>query len=218
MGRLGPTFEGFTVNSFDDVRARWGYINDFAGPADVAIGPKNKFTPSPENRGQPTNFLPGRQRSVFSTALEGPGKNLVWTLETPVDGSRRTATAGYPNLNLKPSVICTWKFDGVRTPGGPLVENRGMSFRVHNPNNFTVEVPVGNFNLLRYPARLDAIKDAFTWGNGVSQTVSFRPGDSNQLIVKYLDLNEILEWVILGNSSGIDASVMPNCDPPPTTV
>jgi hypothetical protein len=215
MPRLGPTFEGFTVNSFDDVRARWGYINDTGAPQIVDIGPKNKFTPDPAGRGQPTDFLEGRQRSVFSTGLQA-GKNLVWTLQSP-DGSRRTGTAGYPNLNLVPYVICTWHHDDARIPGGIVVRNRGMSLGIRNPNNFTVEIPVGNFNLIKYPARLDTQPGAFQWRDG-SQTVSIPPGEKAQVIVSFLNEDELLEWVILGNSSGRDVAVMPNCDDPPTTV
>src|SRR5262249_39554611 len=39
----------------------------------------NRFTPSPDNQGQPTTFLTGRRTKVFSNTFTS-GKELVWHL------------------------------------------------------------------------------------------------------------------------------------------
>lgn len=65
--------------------AFFGYQNDNAFERTIAPGASNRFTPAPEDRGQPASFAPGRQRQVFSVPFDG--RELVWTL----DG--RTATA-----------------------------------------------------------------------------------------------------------------------------
>ena len=50
---------------------------------DVPIGPANNIEPGGPDQGQPTHFLPGRHRFVFSVKVPrdwGPTKRLVWTL------------------------------------------------------------------------------------------------------------------------------------------
>jgi choice-of-anchor A domain-containing protein len=66
-------------------RAYFGYRNDNSVAVTIPIGGNNKFTPAPENRGQPTSFASGRHYAVYS--VEFNGSNLVWKLNT------RTATA-----------------------------------------------------------------------------------------------------------------------------
>jgi predicted extracellular nuclease len=65
--------------------ALFGYSNPNRFPVEILVGPMNRFQPAPENRGQPTVFLPGRQRSVFEVPYNG--SLLVWAL------NQRTATA-----------------------------------------------------------------------------------------------------------------------------
>ena len=70
--------------------ARFGYQNDNSVSVTIPIGNNNKFSPNPQGRGQPTVFLPGRQRSVFEVPFNG--SNLVWSLKGP-DNQTRTSTA-----------------------------------------------------------------------------------------------------------------------------
>jgi hypothetical protein len=65
--------------------AWFGYQNDNPVAVYIPVGTRNKFTPSPRDRDQPTIFLPGRAVRAFSVTF--PGTNLVWTL------NGRTATA-----------------------------------------------------------------------------------------------------------------------------
>lgn len=58
--------------------AKFGYRNDNTKSVFVPVGANNKFSPSPENRGQPTIFLPGRNYEVFSVNFDG--RNLVWNI------------------------------------------------------------------------------------------------------------------------------------------
>jgi len=70
-------------------RAHFGYLNENAVDVTIPIGSDNKFTPSPQDRGQPTVFTPGRTPffpdSEFQVDFDG--SPLVWSL----DG--RTSTA-----------------------------------------------------------------------------------------------------------------------------
>jgi hypothetical protein len=59
--------------------ARFGYNNPNPFAVSIPISPsKNKFAPAPQDRGQPTLFLPGRQVAVFELPFNG--NNLMWHL------------------------------------------------------------------------------------------------------------------------------------------
>jgi hypothetical protein len=66
--------------------ALFGYENGTKVPATVAIGNRNKFSPKPVDRGQPTTFAPGRHVGVFTVEFDGSGA-IVWHLDN------RTANA-----------------------------------------------------------------------------------------------------------------------------
>jgi hypothetical protein len=76
------------------VRAHFGYNNPVQGADMIPIGPNNGFPPPPENRGQPTNFLPGRRTDVFRVDFDG--SPLVWT----VSGQSVTASRSSPPCNV----------------------------------------------------------------------------------------------------------------------
>ena len=88
-----PILECVTQEGPSQYTAVYGYKNENALPLIIPIGTRNKFTPSPQDRGQPTVFWPGRtppDRGVFEVTFDGG--DLVWALKGP-DGSTRTATA-----------------------------------------------------------------------------------------------------------------------------
>ncbi len=62
----------------------------FLGDVIIPIGPSNRFDPTPDNRGQPTRFQPGRREA--QVAIEFDGKALAWEL----DGGASTANALLP--------------------------------------------------------------------------------------------------------------------------
>jgi hypothetical protein len=69
--------------------AYFGYRNDNVSTVAVSIGANNKFTPTPQDRGQPIVFQPGRTpyypNAAFNVSFDG--SNLVWKLYN------RTSTA-----------------------------------------------------------------------------------------------------------------------------
>lgn len=58
--------------------AHFGYHNRAPWTLTREIGDDNRFHPWPEDRGQPSEFLPGRQVDVFTVPFEG--QNQVWKL------------------------------------------------------------------------------------------------------------------------------------------
>ncbi|HEY0156562.1 MAG TPA: hypothetical protein VGF28_04650 [Thermoanaerobaculia bacterium] len=66
------------------LEATFAYRND--NPFDVPIvGASNVFSPGPEDRGQPTKFLPGLHENVITIVVEGkkndPARTITWTLD-----------------------------------------------------------------------------------------------------------------------------------------
>jgi hypothetical protein len=77
--------ECVTNNGDGTYTAYFGYKNDNTVSVYIPAGSKNKFTPTPQDRGQTKVFLPGRKYKVFTVNFNG--SNLVWTL------NGRTSTA-----------------------------------------------------------------------------------------------------------------------------
>ena len=73
--------------------AYFGYNNPNDVAVAIPIGANNRFIPTPEDRGQPTNFLPGQHMQAF--AATSSGSALIWQL----DGSNASANNGSPHCD-----------------------------------------------------------------------------------------------------------------------
>jgi hypothetical protein len=80
---VAPVFEGWEPNSDGTFTMYFGYMNrNWAEEVDIPIGSNNFFEPGPADRGQPTHFLPNRQKKNFGVIVpkDFGTKTLVWTL------------------------------------------------------------------------------------------------------------------------------------------
>lgn len=80
---VAPAFEGWEQNEDGSYSFLFGYMNrNWAEEVDVAIGEENSFSPGPADRGQPTRFLPRRNRFIFKVRVPADwgDQELVWTL------------------------------------------------------------------------------------------------------------------------------------------
>jgi hypothetical protein len=83
-----PAYEGWWQNSDGTYNLLFGYFNrNTKEILDIAIGPNNHIevsggTPGPADQGQPTHFLPRRQRGIFTITVpkDFGDKKVVWTL------------------------------------------------------------------------------------------------------------------------------------------
>ncbi|MDX1995470.1 MAG: choice-of-anchor A family protein, partial [bacterium] len=86
---VSPILECVVPNNTTGFTAYFGYNNPNAYSVTIAVGTNNRFSPAPQDRGQPSTFAPGRTpfypNAAFSVDF-GSG-DLVWTL------NGRTATA-----------------------------------------------------------------------------------------------------------------------------
>ena len=140
--KISPVLECVTDNRDGTYTAHFGY-NNTGSEAEVPVGPDNAFSPSPQDRGQPSTFQSGRQVKVFSVDFNG-GK-LVWTLAS--NGTARTATASdnpsqrcvpeVDGANISPILECVAEEeDGTLTARFGYENHYGQSVRVPpGPNN-----------------------------------------------------------------------------------
>ena len=71
-----PAFEGWRPNDDGSFNLMFGYMNEnWEEEPDMAIGDKNFFSPGDADRGQPTHFLPRRNRFTF----DQPGTYVLWS-------------------------------------------------------------------------------------------------------------------------------------------
>lgn len=89
-----PAFEGWRPNEDGTFNMMFGYMNEnWEEAPDVPVGENNFFSPGEADRGQPTHFLPRRNRFTFEVTVPADwgDRELVWTLN--VNGEERKAYA-----------------------------------------------------------------------------------------------------------------------------
>ncbi len=93
---LAPVAECVWDNKDGTKTALWGWDNPSTSTLRIDVGNKNKMSPGAEDQGQPTLFLPGRTRNVFTTTYTGT--STTWRLgnETATAGSGTTACSTKP--------------------------------------------------------------------------------------------------------------------------
>jgi hypothetical protein len=103
---VSPAYEGWEEDADGSKYFVFGYMNrNWEEELDVPVGPDNGFSIGPADQGQPTRFLPRRNRFVFRVPVPpgfGEKDELIWTLAT-----RGKAEKAYASLALD------YKIDGV---------------------------------------------------------------------------------------------------------
>ena len=92
---ISPAFEGWEKNPDGSFNFLFGYMNrNWEEEIDVPIGPDNNIQPAGPDQGQPTHFLPRRNRFVFRVRVPADfgDKEMVWTLTTKGKQEKAYAT------------------------------------------------------------------------------------------------------------------------------
>ena len=82
---LSPAFEGWGRNPDGSFSLLFGYMNrNWEAELDIPVGSDKNFSPGTADRGQPTHFLPRRNRFVFTVQVPADfgEQELAWTLRT----------------------------------------------------------------------------------------------------------------------------------------
>jgi len=88
-------YEGWWPNEDGTHTLTFGYFNhNWEEELDIPVGENNFFAPGNADRGQPTHFLPRRNRFTFDIVVENftEEDELVWTVTSP-NGMTRSAYA-----------------------------------------------------------------------------------------------------------------------------
>ena len=91
---IEPAFEGWRPNDDGSFSFMFGYMNEnWAETPDIPVGENNFFEPGDADRGQPTHFLPRRNRWTFEVIVSADwgDRELVWTISH--NGATRSAYA-----------------------------------------------------------------------------------------------------------------------------
>jgi len=80
---IQPGYEGWRENADGTFSFIFGYMNEnWEEQPDILVGENNFFTPGDADRGQPTHFLPRRNRFTFEVVVPSDwgDRELVWTI------------------------------------------------------------------------------------------------------------------------------------------
>jgi len=106
-----PAYEGWEQNPDGSFNLLFGYMNqNWEEELYIPIGPDNSFAPGPPDQGQPTHFLPRRNRFIFKVRvpIDFGTKEIIWTLTS----GRRTVKAygsRKPDYFLEPVTLISEK-------------------------------------------------------------------------------------------------------------
>src|SRR5439155_3775901 len=92
---IAPVYEGWEQNSDGSFNLGFGYFNrNWVEEIDLPVGPNNTIEPGGRDQGQPTHFLPRRNRFLFRIRVpkDFGTKELVWTLTSHGKTERAYAT------------------------------------------------------------------------------------------------------------------------------
>jgi hypothetical protein len=106
---IAPAFEGWEPNPDGTINLVFGYFNrNWEEQPHVPVGPNNNIEPGGPDQGQPTRFLPRRNKFVFRVRVpkDFGNKELVWTLTTRGKTERAYASLK-PDYKLDKRVLLT---------------------------------------------------------------------------------------------------------------
>jgi len=95
---ISPIFDGWEELPDGSRLFYFGYINRSNVEVAIPIGAANGFGPDPADRGQPTSFLPGRHKHVFTIPAKDPKAKLTWTVRS--DAGVQVANASFDMLHI----------------------------------------------------------------------------------------------------------------------
>lgn len=89
---IEPAYEGWRRNEDGTYNLLFGYFNEnWEQEVDVPVGANNFFSPGDADRGQPTHFLPRRNRFTFEVTVpeDWGDRELVWEVTSPNGVTKR---------------------------------------------------------------------------------------------------------------------------------
>src|SRR5215467_5799545 len=140
---VSPAYEGWEQSPDGSFNLVFGYFNrNWDEELDVPIGPENNIEPGGPDQGQPTHFLPRRNRFLVRIRVpkDFDKKEVVWTLTTHGKTNRAYATLK-PDYFIDDIVIMNNSGAGGAGGGNPdTLGNKPPVLKVEGEKSRTVKV------------------------------------------------------------------------------
>lgn len=108
---IEPAYEGWRRNDDGSVTFYFGYHNEnWEEEIDVPISDNNFFSPGDRDRGQPTHFLPRRNRFTFEVDMPvgwNEAEDFSWTVISPNGKIRRAWGSMNTDYIINPMIIAS---------------------------------------------------------------------------------------------------------------
>lgn len=115
-----PAFDGWVRNADGSASLYFGYLNrNYQEELNIPIGPNNNIEPGGPDRGQPTYFLPRRQRYIFTVKVPrewDAKREVIWTLTAHGRTSKIFGALNPEDEIVERNVLTNGGF-GTPTPG-----------------------------------------------------------------------------------------------------
>ena len=135
-----PAYEGWEQNPDGSFNLVFGTMNrNWAEALDIPIGPANSIEPGGPDQGQPTHFLPRRNRFLFRVRVPSDfgDKELIWSLTSPNGNTKKAYASLHPDYFIDDIIL-------QRNSGAPtadwLFTNKAPKLEVPGENTRTVAV------------------------------------------------------------------------------
>ncbi len=135
-----PAYEGWEQNDDGSFNLVFGTMNrNWEEELHIPIGPHNNIEPGGPDRGQPTYFLPRRNRFLFRIRVPADfGENeVVWTLTSPNGETKRAYGTLKPDYFMDNNVRMANNGASIR---GDLASNRPPALTLDGPLHRTAKV------------------------------------------------------------------------------
>ncbi len=103
-----PAYEGWEQNPDGSFNLVFGTLNrNWEEALDIPIGPANNIEPGGPDQGQPTHFLPRRNRFLFRIHVPADfGDNeLIWTLTSPNGETKKAYASLHPDYFIDDIIL-----------------------------------------------------------------------------------------------------------------
>ena len=138
---VAPAYEGWERNPDGSFNLVFGYMNrNWDEAIDVSIGPDNTIEPGGPDQGQPSHFLPRRNRFLFRIKVpkDFGEKEIVWTLTTKGKTERAYGTLK-PDYFIDDQVI-TMNFGRATGDNELFTNNKAPAMKVESPKTVSARV------------------------------------------------------------------------------
>lgn len=216
---VSPAFEGWRNNPDGTYTLLFGYMNrNWEEEPDVPVGPDNYFSPGPQDRGQPTHFLPRRNRFVFEVVVPADfgDQELTWTLR--VSGEEHTAYATLREDYYVDNVV-------IMSETGTLgAGTSSPELRAHTPPGVELETPTELDAVVGEPVqvvarvtddglpRRDRRRLPLDDEGNLDLERAIQQPPSRITVEKIIGLN--MSWFVYRAPEGVDAQETVMVDPP----